>query len=77
MPLIVLGSFLLGVLIAWAVLSRRYQNILQESIKDATQHLSDEISKLETSTKESQQKVADLEYTLREKEKDIAALKRQ
>lgn len=77
MPLIVLGSFILGVLIAWVILSRKYQTLLQDTLRDATKHLSDEITELESSAKESQQKIADLEYTLREKEKDIAAYKGQ
>jgi len=74
MPLIVLGSLLAGVVITWVVLKKKYQQVLKESLTEATQELSSQVSELESSLKASQQKVADLEYTLREREKDLAAL---
>jgi len=74
MPLIVLGSLLAGVVITWIVLKKKYQQVLKESLTEATQELSSQVSELESSLKASQQKVADLEYTLREREKDLAAL---
>lgn len=74
MPLIVLGSLLIGVVITWIVLKKKYQQVLKESLTEATQELSSQVSELESSLKASQQKVADLEYTLREREKDLAAL---
>jgi len=74
MPLIVLGSLLTGVVITWIVLKKKYQQVLKESLTEATQELSSQVSELESSLKASQQKVADLEYTLREREKDLAAL---
>ena len=74
MPLIVLGSLLAGVVITWIVLKKKYKQVLKESLTEATQELSSQVSELESSLKASQQKVADLEYTLREREKDLAAL---
>lgn len=74
MPLIVLGSLLIGVVITWIVLKKKYQQVLKESLTEATQELSSQVLELESSLKASQQKVADLEYTLREREKDLAAL---
>ena len=74
MPLIVLGSLLIGVVITWIVLKKKYQQVLKESLTEATQELSSQVSELESSLKASQQKIADLEYTLREREKDLAAL---
>jgi len=74
MPLIVLGSLLTGVVITWIVLKKKYQQVLKESLTEATKELSSQVLELESSLKASQQKVADLEYTLREREKDLAAL---
>ena len=74
MPLIVLGSLLAGVVITWIVLKKKYQQVLKESLTEATKELSSQVLELESSLKASQQKVADLEYTLREREKDLAAL---
>jgi len=74
MPLIVLGSLLAAVVITWIVLKKKYKQVLKESLTEATQELSSQVSELESSLKASQQKVADLEYTLREREKDLAAL---
>lgn len=75
MLLILIGTFLLGVLLTWFILKRKYQDLLQDGLKEATQSLADEVSRLEASEKASQQKIADLEYSLKEREKDIAALK--
>ncbi|GLQ31877.1 hypothetical protein GCM10007876_23560 [Litoribrevibacter albus] len=75
MPLILIGSFLFGVLLTWFILKRQYQDLLKNTLSEATQNLANEVTRLTTAEKEYQQKIADLEYSLREREKDIAALK--
>jgi len=74
MPLIVLGSLFVGVIITWVVMKKKYQQVLKESLTEVTRDLTHQVSELESALKESHQKVADLEYTLREREKDLAAL---
>lgn len=56
-------------------LSRRYKTLLKQTIVEAQHELSQENERLAASLKDVTQKNADLEYLLREKEKDLNALR--
>ncbi len=75
MPLLIIGSFLFGVLLTWLFLKSKFKKSLSQALTEATVDLTTQVEGMEGKLKESSQKIADLEYTVREKEKDLAALK--
>ena len=75
MPLIVIGSCVVSILITWFFLKRKYQGLLKETLLEATSELTQQVGQLDTDLKAANQKVADLEYLIKEREKDLAALK--
>ncbi|GAA3920329.1 hypothetical protein [Litoribacillus peritrichatus] len=75
MPFLLIVSFLTGVALTWFIMNRKFNQTLKATLSDVTSEMSDHIKGLESDLKESSQKVADLEYTLQESKKDLAALK--
>lgn len=75
MPLIVLGSFLIGIVLTWFILQRKYQKLIKNTVLETTAEMSDKIATLDKELVAANQKAADLEYLVKERDKDIAALK--